>query len=98
MPSLARWPGKFPAGIVSNEIMSHMDWLPTLLAAAGEPDIIEKLKAGHQAGEKTFKVHLDGHNFLPYLTGKQKRAQGRVFLLFGRWRSDASLRQLEDRL
>ena len=82
VPSLARWPGKFPAGIVSNEIMSHMDWLPTLLAAAGEPDIIEKLKAGHQAGEKIFKVHLDGHNFLPYLTGEEEKGPREGFFYF----------------
>jgi arylsulfatase A-like enzyme len=82
VPSLARWPGKFPAGMVSNEIMSHMDWLPTLLAAAGEPDIIEKLKAGHQVGKKTFKVHLDGHNFLPYLTGRENKGPRDGFFYF----------------
>ena len=97
VPSLARWPGKFPAGKVSNELMSHMDWLPTLLAAAGEPDIKEKLKAGHQAGEKNFKVHLDGYNFLPYLTEEtEKRPQGRVFLFLRRRRPHRpALRQLE---
>jgi arylsulfatase len=82
VPSLARWPGKFPAGMVSNEIMSHMDWLPTLLAAAGEPKIIEKLKAGHKAGEKTFKVHIDGHNFLPYLTSAEDRGPRKEFFYF----------------
>ncbi|MEI7449739.1 MAG: arylsulfatase [Desulfomonile sp.] len=82
VPSLARWPGKFPAGLVSNEIMSHMDWLPTLLAAAGEPDIIEKLKAGHRAGEKTFKVHLDSYNFLPYLTGEEEKGPRKGFFYF----------------
>ena len=82
VPSLARWPGKFPAGIVSNEIMSHMDWLPTLLAAAGEPDIVDKLKAGHKAGEKTFKVHLDGYNFLPYLTGRENKGPRDGFFYF----------------
>jgi arylsulfatase len=82
VPSLARWPGKFPAGMVSNEIMSHMDWLPTLLAAAGEPKIIEKLRAGHKAGKKTFKVHIDGHNFLPYLTGREKKGPRVQFFYF----------------
>jgi len=82
VPSLARWPGKFPSGMVSNEIMSHMDWLPTLLAAAGEPDIIDKLKAGHQAGKKTFKVHLDGYNFLPYLTGEEVKSPREGFFYF----------------
>ena len=53
-----------------NGIVSHQDWLPTLLAAAGEPDIKEKLLEGHTAGDKTFKVHIDGYNMLPYLTGE----------------------------
>jgi arylsulfatase A-like enzyme len=52
--------------------VSHFDWLPTLLAAAGEPDIKEKLKIGYKAGDKNFKVYLDGYNLLPYLTGKEK--------------------------
>jgi arylsulfatase A-like enzyme len=70
VPELIRWPGKIPAGVVSNDIIQHHDWLPTFLAAAGDPDIIDKLKAGHTAGEKTFKVHIDGYNLLPYLTGQ----------------------------
>ncbi|MHC4341187.1 MAG: arylsulfatase, partial [Planctomycetota bacterium] len=61
-----RWPGKIPAGKVCNGIVHHMDWLPTLLAAAGEPNVKEKLLKGHQAGDKTFKVHLDGYNMLDY--------------------------------
>jgi arylsulfatase A-like enzyme len=69
VPELIRWPGKIPAGVVANGIVSHLDWLPTFLAAAGEPEIKEKLKAGYLAGAKTFKVHLDGYNLLPYLTG-----------------------------
>jgi arylsulfatase len=74
VPELARWPGKIPAGVVSNEIIQHHDWLPTFLAMAGEPDIVEKLKKGHKAGDKTFKVHIDGYNLLPYLTGKEKKS------------------------
>jgi arylsulfatase A-like enzyme len=65
-----RWPGRIPAGAVSNDIIQYHDWLPTFLAAAGEPDIIGKLKAGHTVGDKTFKVHIDGDNLLPYLTGQ----------------------------
>ena len=65
VPELIRWPGKIPAGVVSNEIVQHHDWLPTFLAAAGEPDVVEKLKAGHAIGDKTFKVHIDGYNLLP---------------------------------
>ncbi|MDP2217672.1 MAG: arylsulfatase [Methanolobus sp.] len=74
VPEVVRWPGKVPAGVVSNEIISHMDWLPSFLAAAGVPDIGEKLKKGYQVGEKNFKVHLDGYNLLPYLTGKEKKS------------------------
>ena len=55
---------------VSNEIVQHHDWLPTFLAAAGEPDIVEKLKAGHAIGDTTYKVHIDGYDLLPYLTGE----------------------------
>jgi arylsulfatase A-like enzyme len=73
VPEMVRWPGKIKAGTVSNEIISHTDWLPTLLAAAGDPDISEKLKQGHQAGDKTFKVHIDGYNFLPYFTGQAEK-------------------------
>jgi arylsulfatase A-like enzyme len=74
VPAMVRWPGKIKAGSVSNEMVSHMDWLPTFLAAAGEPKIAEKLKKGHKAGKKTFKVHLDGFNLLPYLTGKEPKS------------------------
>jgi arylsulfatase len=70
VPSMVRWPGKIEAGSVSNEIMHHMDWLPTFLAAAGEPDVKEKLLDGHRAIGRRYKVHLDGYNFLPYLTGE----------------------------
>ena len=74
VPAMVRWPGKIKAGSVSNEIVSHMDWLPTFLAMAGEPDIKEKLKEGYKAGDKTFKIHLDGYNLLPYLTGQEKKS------------------------
>src|ERR671913_769916 len=82
VPELIRWPGKIPAGVVSNEIISHLDWLPTFLAAAGEPDIATKLQAGHQAGAKTFKVHLDGYNLLPYLTGEEANSPRSEFFYF----------------
>ena len=67
---------------VSNEIISHTDWLPTLLAAAGEPDISEKLKQGHQAGDKHFKVHIDGYNFLPYFTGQAEKGPRQGIIYF----------------
>jgi arylsulfatase len=70
VPEMVRWPGRFPAGTVLNGIIQHHDWLPTFLAAAGEPDIVDKLKAGHTIGETTYKVHIDGYNLLPYLTGE----------------------------
>jgi arylsulfatase A-like enzyme len=70
VPCFVRWPGHFPAGEVRNGIMTHQEWLPTLLAAAGEPDIVEKLKAGHQSGDKHFKVHVDGYNALDYVSGE----------------------------
>jgi len=82
VPSTVRWPGKIPAGTVSNEIMHHMDWLPTFLAAAGDPDVKEKLKQGHSAGSKTFKVHLDGYNFLPYLTGQAEQGPRQEIFYF----------------
>jgi len=66
VPCLIRWPAQIPAGKVSNGIVSHQDWLPTLLAAAGDANIKEKLLKGHRAGDKTFKVHLDGYNMLDY--------------------------------
>jgi arylsulfatase len=82
VPELIRWPGKIPAGAVSNEIVQHHDWFPTFLAAAGEPEIIEKLKEGHTAGEKTFRVHIDGFNLLPYLTGQAERSPRRGLIYF----------------
>jgi arylsulfatase A-like enzyme len=82
VPQMIRWPGRIAAGTVSNEIVSHHDWLPTLLAAAGAPDIVEKLKGGHTAGEKTFKVHIDGFDVLPYLTGEAERGPRQGFIYF----------------
>lgn len=80
VPCLIRWPGNIKPGSFSTDIVSGLDWMPTLLAAAGEPDIKEKLRNGHEAGTKTFKVHLDGYNQLPYLTGKEpKSARNRFF-------------------
>jgi arylsulfatase len=71
VPSAVRWPGRVEAGSVSNAIMHHMDWLPTLLAAAGANDIKERLMdGGVRSIGRRYKVHLDGYNFLPYLTGE----------------------------
>ncbi len=75
VPAFVRWPGKIKAGSVSNEIVHHMDWLPTFVAIAGEDNIKEKLKQGGvQAIGRTYKVHLDGYNVLPMLTGKTDKS------------------------
>ncbi len=72
IPMMVRWPGVIQPGTVYNDIISLLDWFPTLCAAAGVPDIKEKMAKGFSAGGKTFKVHLDGYNFLPYFQGKEK--------------------------
>jgi arylsulfatase len=82
VPCLIRWPGRIQPGSVSNEIISGLDWSPTLLAAAGEPDIKQKLLTGYQAAGKTFKVHLDGYNQLPYLTGQQPNGARKEYVYF----------------
>jgi len=82
VPMLVRWPGKIPAGVVSNEIIQHHDWLPTFLAAAGDAAIKEKLLKGHEAAGKKFKVHIDGYNLLPYLTGIEKESPRKGFIYF----------------
>ncbi|MCP2625869.1 arylsulfatase [Mycolicibacterium smegmatis] len=82
VPEMIRWPGKIEAGVVSNEIVQHHDWLPTLVAAAGEPDIVEKLKQGHQAGDREYNVHIDGYNLLPYLTGEEEKSPRRGLIYF----------------
>jgi arylsulfatase A-like enzyme len=82
VPCVARWPGKIKPESVINEIFSAMDWMPTFLAAAGAPDVKDKLLTGYGAGGKTFKVHLDGYNQLPLLTGQSdKSARPNYFYL-----------------
>jgi arylsulfatase len=82
VPAMVRWPAKIKPGSVSNDIMSHLDWLPTLVAAAGMPDVKENLLKGYKVGDKTYKVHLDGYNFLPYLTGKEGKGPREEFFYF----------------
>ena len=83
VPAMVRWTGKIKAGTWSNEIIHHMDWLPTFLAIAGEPDIKAKLKTGGvSAINRTYKVHLDGYNFLPYLTGKEEHGPRKEVFYF----------------
>lgn len=82
VPLVVRWPGKIPAGVVSNEIIQHHDWLPTFLAMAGEDKVVDKCLKGFKAGEKNFKVHLDGFNLLPYLIGKEEKSPRKGFIYF----------------
>ncbi|MCK9496220.1 MAG: arylsulfatase [Dehalococcoidia bacterium] len=82
VPEIIRWPSRIPAGQVSNEMISHLDWLPTLLAAAGMPDVKERLLEGYQAGAKRFRVHLDGYNVLPCLTGEDQDWPRKDFFYF----------------
>jgi len=82
VPAFIRWPGVVEPGSVSNDIVSHMDWLPTFLAAAGDSDVKEKLLDGYEAGDKTFKVHLDGDNLIPYLSGEADKSPRESFFYF----------------
>jgi arylsulfatase len=70
VPCMVRWPARIKPGQVSNEIISHHDWLPTLLAIAGDDQVTDKLLKGYKAGDMTYKVHIDGYNLVPYLTGQ----------------------------
>jgi arylsulfatase A-like enzyme len=83
VPAVIRWPGRITAGSVLNGIGCHQDMLPTLLAAAGEPDINQKLLEGYQVRGKTFKVHIDGFDLLPYLTGAVNESPREFFLYMG---------------
>lgn len=97
VPAAVRWPGVVEPGTIINDIFSHEDWLPTFLAAAGDPDIKEKLKAGgHQAAGKTFRTHLDGYNQMGLLSGETEGARKEIFyfdaggnlnaLRYGQWK------------
>ncbi len=82
VPCLIRWPGHIKPDSVSNGIVSGLDWLPTLLAAAGDADVKEKLLKGYTVGGMTYKVHLDGYNLLPHLTGQDPNSPRKEFLYF----------------
>ncbi|SHL60470.1 arylsulfatase [Chitinophaga jiangningensis] len=82
IPMMIRWPGKIKPGTVSNEIISLIDWFPTLCAAAGVSDIKGKMASGYSANGKNFKVHLDGFDFLPYLTGQTQKGPREVIYYF----------------
>ena len=83
VPGMVRWPGKIRPGQVSNEIVAHLDWLPTLLAIGGDANMKDKLAKGYEVGDMhTYKVHLDGDNFVPYLTGQTPQSPRKSFLYF----------------
>jgi arylsulfatase len=79
VPCIVRWPGKVPAGKVENGLISGLDWFPTFVAAAGDPNIVEDLKKGKKLGDKSFKVHLDGYNQLDLITGKGPSKRNEIF-------------------
>ena len=82
VPAFLRWPGKIKAGSVFNGIVSHIDMFPTLLAAAGDADVTQKLLNGCTVGGKNFKVHLDGYNLIPYVTGAAKESPRNAIMYF----------------
>jgi arylsulfatase A-like enzyme len=81
VPAIVRWPGKVPAGKVENGIISGLDWFPTLVAAAGNPNITSELLAGKKIGDQSYKVHLDGYNQLDLITGKGPSARHEIFYM-----------------
>jgi arylsulfatase len=82
VPAMVRWPGKIEAGSWNNEIVHHMDWLPTFLAVAGDDQVKEKLLKGHEAIGRQYRVHLDGYNILPMLTGESDKSPRREIFYF----------------
>ncbi|HJZ60059.1 MAG TPA: arylsulfatase [Gemmataceae bacterium] len=91
VPCVIRWPGVIKPGTVSSEICAHEDMLPTILAAAGDPNIVEKCLKGHKAGDRTYKVHLDGYNLIPALKGEAKEWPRKEMLY---WSDDGDLMAL----
>ena len=79
VPAIIRWPGKVPAGKVESGIISGLDWFPTFAAAAGNPDIVAELKKGKELNSRKYKVHLDGYDQLPMLTGKGPSNRKEIF-------------------
>lgn len=80
VPAMVRWPSHIKPGSVSNEIVAHLDWLPTLLAVAGDTQVKEELLKGDKVGDMTYKVHLDGDNLVPYLTGQVEKSPRASFI------------------
>ena len=94
VPCVIRWPGVIKAGTIVNDICAHEDFIPTFAAAAGETDLVDKLKAGLTLNGRKFKVHLDGYNLLPFLKGEQKASPREEFLY---WSDDGDLMALRVR-
>ena len=88
VPLLVRWPERIKAGSIANGIVQHHDWLPTFLAAAGAPGVVDDLKKGYKANGRTYKNHIDGFNLLPYLTGEVKDSPRQLFFY---WSDDGDL-------
>lgn len=82
VPTVARWPGVIKPGIIINDLMAHEDWLPTFVAAAGDPNVKEDLLKGKKAGDKTFKTYLDGTNFMPFFKGEVTTSPRHDFFYF----------------
>ena len=96
VPCMARFPGKIPGGTVVNDVMSHLDWVPTIMAAVGEPNIKDKLLRGYSANGRDYKIHLDGWNFLPRLTGQTKKGP-RTHYIYGTDGGQISAIRFDDR-
>jgi arylsulfatase len=88
VPCVIRWPGVIKPGTVVNDMGAHEDFIPTFAAAAGEPDLVDKVRKGHKMGARTFRVHLDGHNLIPFLKGEVKESPRNGFLY---WSDDGDL-------
>ena len=88
VPTLIRWPGVIKPGTIVNDICAHEDLIPTFAAAAGEPDLVEKVKQGYKIGDKNFKVHLDGYNLMPFLYGEVSESPRKEFLY---WSDDGDM-------
>jgi len=82
VPAMVRWPGRIAPRSVSNQIMHHMDWLPTFAAIAGDPDVKEKLLGGTRLAGRKYRVHLDGYDFVPQLTGQEKEGPRKEIFYF----------------
>ena len=91
VPAVIRWPGVIKPGTIHNEVFAHEDMLPTLLAAAGDPDVGAELRAGKRVGEQTYKVHLDGYDLVPFLKGDTAEPPRKEFLY---WTDDGDLAAL----